>query len=344
MLVAFGHHRHGLRRPIHSAPGRRRLHQRHRRPDCHHADSRFLSACRSISVPGDVRRLAFRRLPRTRHTWSPASTALAIGALARHPVSRIALHAEDPRLDRRPALSAPSSSLSFHLDVDDDRHGVRRHPEPVYPPCTCRGSVLDLIGGLMMPAMTVALLGAIESLMSAMVADRMSGDRHDSNVELVAQGLANIASPLFGGPARHRRHCQNRDQHPLGRDSRRLPASFTRSRLLLDSGGCRAVGPSHSAVGPGGHPDGGGVQHGGLARDSRAASLVEDGHHRLDRHLRADRVHRSHAPPSASGWRSPTLLFIHRVADTTTVTRSHRRVRAARVVRTSFRTRSFRRM
>jgi len=43
------------------------------------------------------------------------------------------------------------------------------------------------------------MLGAIESLMSAMVADRMSGDRHNSNMELVAQGLANIASPLFGG-------------------------------------------------------------------------------------------------------------------------------------------------
>jgi sulfate permease family protein len=39
---------------------------------------------------------------------------------------------------------------------------------------------------------------AIESLMSAMVANRMSGDRHDSNVELVAQGVANIVSPLFG--------------------------------------------------------------------------------------------------------------------------------------------------
>ena len=47
--------------------------------------------------------------------------------------------------------------------------------------------------------MTVAMLGAIESLMSAMVADRMTGDRHDSNVELIAQGVANIASPLFGG-------------------------------------------------------------------------------------------------------------------------------------------------
>ena len=43
------------------------------------------------------------------------------------------------------------------------------------------------------------MLGAIESLMSAVVADRMSGDRHNPNVELIAQGVANIVSPLFGG-------------------------------------------------------------------------------------------------------------------------------------------------
>ena len=43
------------------------------------------------------------------------------------------------------------------------------------------------------------MLGAIESLMSAVVADRMSGDRHNPNVELIAQGIANIVSPLFGG-------------------------------------------------------------------------------------------------------------------------------------------------
>jgi sulfate permease, SulP family len=46
---------------------------------------------------------------------------------------------------------------------------------------------------------TVAMLAAVESLLSAVVADGMSGDRHNSNVELVAQGIANIASPLFGG-------------------------------------------------------------------------------------------------------------------------------------------------
>jgi sulfate permease, SulP family len=58
---------------------------------------------------------------------------------------------------------------------------------------------LDLVHSLLGPAVTVAMLGAIESLMSAVVSDRMSNDRHNPNVELVGQGIANIASPLFGG-------------------------------------------------------------------------------------------------------------------------------------------------
>jgi SulP family sulfate permease len=57
----------------------------------------------------------------------------------------------------------------------------------------------DLIHGLLGPAVTVAMLGAIESLMSAVVADRMSHDRHNPNVELFGQGVANMVSPLFGG-------------------------------------------------------------------------------------------------------------------------------------------------
>jgi sulfate permease, SulP family len=57
----------------------------------------------------------------------------------------------------------------------------------------------ELVLTLLAPALTVAMLGAIESLLSAVVADRMSGDRHDPNVELTAQGIANILSPLFGG-------------------------------------------------------------------------------------------------------------------------------------------------
>ncbi len=55
--------------------------------------------------------------------------------------------------------------------------------------------IIELIG----PALTIALLGAIESLLSAVVADSMAGTKHNSNRELVGQGIANIFAPLFGG-------------------------------------------------------------------------------------------------------------------------------------------------
>jgi SulP family sulfate permease len=57
----------------------------------------------------------------------------------------------------------------------------------------------DTARQLLSPALTVAMLGAIESLMSAVVSDKMSHDKHNPNVELVAQGVANILSPLVGG-------------------------------------------------------------------------------------------------------------------------------------------------
>ncbi len=57
----------------------------------------------------------------------------------------------------------------------------------------------SLVHSLLGPAFTVAMLGAIESLMSAIVSDRMSNDHHNPNVELMGQGVANILSPMFGG-------------------------------------------------------------------------------------------------------------------------------------------------
>ncbi|MCG6354265.1 SulP family inorganic anion transporter, partial [Vibrio alginolyticus] len=57
--------------------------------------------------------------------------------------------------------------------------------------------IIQLIG----PAFAIAMLGAIESLLSAVVADGMAGTKHNSNQELVGQGLANIVAPLFGGIA-----------------------------------------------------------------------------------------------------------------------------------------------
>ncbi|SCI77688.1 Putative sulfate transporter ychM [uncultured Clostridium sp.] len=58
---------------------------------------------------------------------------------------------------------------------------------------------LQTITKLIKPAITIALLGAIESLLSCVVSDNMIDDKHDSNMELVAQGLGNIASSIFGG-------------------------------------------------------------------------------------------------------------------------------------------------
>jgi SulP family sulfate permease len=55
------------------------------------------------------------------------------------------------------------------------------------------------VKGLISPAVTIAILGAIESLLSATVADGVIGDKHNSNQELIAQGIANICSPIFGG-------------------------------------------------------------------------------------------------------------------------------------------------
>ncbi len=57
----------------------------------------------------------------------------------------------------------------------------------------------DLIKNLMLPAFAIAMLGAIESLLCAVIADGMTGRKHDPNAELVAQGLGNIVAPLFGG-------------------------------------------------------------------------------------------------------------------------------------------------
>ena len=67
------------------------------------------------------------------------------------------------------------------------------------PPFSFPAFRLDLVVPLLPSALTVALLAAVESLLSAVVADGMSGDKHNSNMELIAQGIANLLTPLFGG-------------------------------------------------------------------------------------------------------------------------------------------------
>ena len=81
------------------------------------------------------------------------------------------------------------------IDTIGDRFTIQgKLPSPVVPEIS-----FDMIRTLIPVAFTIALLGAIESLLSAAVADGVIGDQHNSNTELIAQGLANIASPLFGG-------------------------------------------------------------------------------------------------------------------------------------------------
>jgi len=109
-----------------------------------------------------------------------------------------------PRLDRRvpgsilAVLSATALSVALDLRVETIGSrfgGIPQGLPPLTLPHLNSVSILPLLPS----AFTVAMLGAIESLLSAVVADSMSGDRHNSNVELIAQGVANLASPLFGG-------------------------------------------------------------------------------------------------------------------------------------------------
>jgi sulfate permease, SulP family len=86
--------------------------------------------------------------------------------------------------------------LQLPVETIGSRFGVidAGLPRPALPHIT-----LAMLSNLAGPAFTIALLAAIESLLSAVVADGMIGGRHRSNMELVAQGVANIASPIFGG-------------------------------------------------------------------------------------------------------------------------------------------------
>lgn len=81
------------------------------------------------------------------------------------------------------------------IDTIGDRFSIKAQlPEAVVPALDW-----EAIKNLFPVAITIAVLGAIESLLSAAVADGVIGDRHDSNTELIAQGIANFVSPIFGG-------------------------------------------------------------------------------------------------------------------------------------------------
>src|SRR5215813_5587605 len=133
------------------------------------------------------------------HTLSLESTFLAVTSLVliifsmryikRVPGTIIALFAG----------TALSILLKLNVETIGTRFGGIPRGLPHLTAPHFSHETLHAMIALLSPAITVAMLGAIESLMSAVVSDRMSGDKHNPNVELIAQGVANIASPLFGG-------------------------------------------------------------------------------------------------------------------------------------------------
>ena len=90
--------------------------------------------------------------------------------------------------------------LKNYLGIEGiDTIGDRFHIQAQLPDMVVPTITIGMIQKLMPVAFTIAILGAIESLLSAAVADGVISDKHDSNMELVAQGVANIVTPLFGG-------------------------------------------------------------------------------------------------------------------------------------------------
>jgi len=146
-------------------------------------------------VPG-VFSLRVEALARNFHTLSYAATALAVFTLFTLIICR-SVSARIPG----PIVALLLGTLAVYLfKLPVETIGTRFGGIPSgLPHLVIPKFRTDLIHGLLGPAFTVAMLGAIESLMSAVVSDRMSNDRHNPNVELIGQGIANIFSPVFGG-------------------------------------------------------------------------------------------------------------------------------------------------
>lgn len=146
--------------------------------------------------------------------WQAASSAnlqalglglVSLGLIALWPKAYLPQHARWRQvLARIPGtvavlvLGAVAVSLGLSVDTIGSRFGgiPLGLPTLVWPEFNWQSAQT-----LVAPTLSIALLGAIESLLCARVADGMTGDRHDPDQELMAQGLANIASPLFGGIA-----------------------------------------------------------------------------------------------------------------------------------------------
>ena len=131
--------------------------------------------------------------------FHPATTLLATLSLG-----LVLLTSRLPGFKRVPGplvalIVATALQSIFHFEgvvtIGSAFGGIPQGLPSLHVPSVTVARLLELIG----PAFTIAMLGAIESLLCAVVADGMGGTRHDSDQELIAQGVANIATPLFGG-------------------------------------------------------------------------------------------------------------------------------------------------
>jgi SulP family sulfate permease len=139
--------------------------------------------------------------------WNPAALALSVSALCivvLWPKSYAAQQARWGRwLSRLPGTLAALilgtlAAMIFDLEVATIGSVFGGIPQGL-PALSIPEIDLEIVQYLLPAILTIAFLGAVESLLCARVADSMTQDRHDPNQELMAQGLANVASPLFGG-------------------------------------------------------------------------------------------------------------------------------------------------
>ncbi len=156
---------------------------------------RDLFGLRMEQVPGDF----FHRMGAFGQAWHTASlpaTALALVSLA---VMIVCLKYAK-RIPGAIIVTFGATAAVALLHIPVETIGTRFGGIPSGLPTLAIPKIhYNVLRQLLSPAFTVAMLGAIESLMSAVVSDRMSKDKHNPNVELMAQGVANIVSPLFGG-------------------------------------------------------------------------------------------------------------------------------------------------
>ena len=146
-------------------------------------------------VPGEFW-LRIKALAHASPTWSVRATLLSMGTV----VVIVACRAISGRVPGPIVAMLGATVAAFLLKFPVETIGTRFGGIPSgLPHLVIPRWHAGLVHGLLGPAFTVAMLGAIESLMSAVVSDRMSNDRHNPNVELIGQGVANIVSPMFGG-------------------------------------------------------------------------------------------------------------------------------------------------